>query len=369
MVIALQAGKDPYDTSMNRHDLVRGPEPWAPPLTNIYPKDWPSQNEEEVNSIKRKKHYPWSPPRRPSSAHEALLGSPKNIFSPGRRASLMSKMNPEDFYKKKTLRKSNTVSAFWNDENDINQQQQNSHRNGQRRRLIRSATANGRFQTQTNKYKNSLKKRPQTGPSSTIKRSVSGIRRPISGKSVQFDADSPARGRKRPQTAKLGVKKNRNNFQNSGTNRSRPRTALTPVQNRADYKSRPKSAMPSVRPQTAMRKKNYQPLQTVALDENRNTESGRKEFKSSSYKEQGISRSRPHTVGPSPSRRSGVTNTVKRSKSASAFRGRPSAEPHHRRPTTATKTKRKYRVGLWPSGKWKYDYGEHITHHGKSRKV
>ena len=44
----------PYDTSMNRPDLVRGPEPWAPPLTNIYPKDWPSQNEEEIKSIQKK---------------------------------------------------------------------------------------------------------------------------------------------------------------------------------------------------------------------------------------------------------------------------------------------------------------------------
>lgn len=363
-----QLGKGwPYDTSMNRPDLVRGPEPWAPPLTNIYPKDWPSQNEEQVKSMRRKKHYPWSPPRRPSSAHEELLGSPKNIFSPGRRASLMSTMKPEDFYGKKKLRKSNTVSAFWNDENDINQYQENRHSNGRRRRLVRSATANGRFQTQTNKYKNRIKRRPQTGPSSTTKRPMSGIRRPISGKSVQFDADSPARGRKRPQTAKLSAKKNRDKFQGSGANKSRPRTALTPVQNRADYKSRPKSAMPSVRPQTAVRKKKVQPLQTIIMDENI-MESERKEFKSSTYKEQNVSRLRPHTVGPSPSRQNGITATAKRSKSASAFRGRPSAEPHHRRPTTATKTKRKYRVGLWPSGKWKYDYGEHITHHGKSRK-
>jgi hypothetical protein len=42
--------------------------------------------------------------------------------------------------------------------------------------------------------------------------------------------------------------------------------------------------------------------------------------------------------------------------------------PHHLRPTTATKTKRKYRVGLWPSGRWKYEFGEHHTHHKKSQK-
>ena len=353
----------PFDTSLNRPDLVRGPEPWAPPLTNVYPKDWPSNKDEEhLNTMPENSHYPWSPPRRPSSANEALLGSPKNVFSTGRRSSLMSTMKPAEFYEQKRLRKSSTISGsggFWNDENDPRYNERGNKQ--QSRRLIRSATVNGRFQHKTNKYSNSInkKRRPRTGPSSTSKRPLSGISRPVSGKSVQFDAESPARGRIRPQTAKSSaLKRGRGKSKGSG---NRPQTALTPVQNRKDYKSRPKSAMPAVRPQTAILKNRSKPSN---LKINTGSSKIRKEFTRSSNS---FSNSRPHTVGPSPSRQRNPS-TMKRSKSAGVFREHDGPEPHHRRPTTATKTKRKYRVGLWPSGKWKYDYGEHITHHGKSRK-
>eukprot|EP00943_MAST-04B_sp_MAST-4B-sp1_P005241 g5241.t1 len=345
----------PFDTSLSRPDLVRGPEPWAPPLTNVYPKDWPSNDHSNYNRMPKNSHYPWSPPRRPSSAHEELLGSPKNIFSTGRRSSLMSTMKPVEFYERKQKNKrSNTGSGgFWNDENDSRYNERNTNGTQKPRRLIRSATVNGRLQNKPNKFsKFNSKKRPQTGPSPSSKRPLSGVNRPISGKSVQFNAESPARGRIRPQTAKSSaLKGNKKNTSHSSGNR--PQTALTPVQNRMEFKSRPKSAMPAVRPQTAI-------LKNREKYGNTQINTGTVEIRRKEY-------ARPHTVGPSPSRRR-TAATMKRSKSAGILRQNNVAEPHHLRPTTATKTKRKYRVGLWPSGRWKYDYGKHITHHGKSRK-
>ena len=71
----------------------------------------------------------------------------KNVFSTGRRSSLMSAMKPAEFYEQKRLRKSSTISGsggFWNDENDPRYNERGNKQ--QSRRLIRSATVNGRFQ-------------------------------------------------------------------------------------------------------------------------------------------------------------------------------------------------------------------------------
>ena len=106
------------------------------------------------------------------------------------------------------------------------------------------------------------------------------------------------------------MKRGRGKSKGSG---NRPQTALTPVQNRKNYKSRPKSAMPAVRPQTAILKNRSKPS---TLKINTGSSKIRKEFTRSSNS---FSNSRPHTVGPSPSRQRNPS-TMKRSKSAGVFR-------------------------------------------------
>jgi hypothetical protein len=332
----------PFDTSMNRPDLVRGPEPWQPPLGNKFPKDWPKGEYDEESP--RGMHYPWSPPRRPSSAQDPLIGTPENVFSKGRRASKMSTMPPPRFFQQKQEGRIGKFHAGSSRGNSASST----------RRLIRSATHTGRLSHPSTA---SSERRPPTAAST-----ISTSRR------VQFNAESPMRGKLRPRTAML--KERSNNIRPSTADR------FPSPSPQGKLKSRPQSAMPKVRPQTAVRKnranrraKSAKPIlgsSPAPATSLRSSEQRRSHSAGHATPVSGIATLKEtfrDTYSPSPKK-----GVLRRSASAGANFFGGNHAPHHLRPTTATKTKRKYRVGLWPSGRWKYEYGENVTHHQTAKK-
>ena len=378
----------PLDSSMRNPWGPRpGSDPWQPPLDSVPPGDWPKGEYDQPSP--RGMHHPWSPPRHGSDIREPMLGFPGNVRSLGQRKSVLAKTTPLEYLRMK-------------------EQQQKT-------RPWSAAPSPSRHQRADDAEYDDLDaevarlQREKTGkstrgrPTTAAPRRGGGSRVSSGSKSkVQFmnsvraannsTADSPMRGRLRPQSAVAGTRRKGKMTRaqsatglrkaSPGGGRMSPGNRMSPGGgNTTPSRRRPETAGPSTRKRSGT-------SSSPSISSSRGRRGGTS-GKGTTYSTPNLSnrlqqnkqKIRPHTasaaMSPMRSPYGGSGGALTLSPGGTTKRNRPhtaqaggykrgirrsvNGQPKYMRPTTATRTKQLYRTGQWPSGRWKMEKASHFV--------
>ena len=356
----------PLDNSMrNSWGPKPGVDPWQKPLDSMPPGDWPKDKWSAPSP--RGMHHPWSPPRHGSSTREPLLGDPDNIRSKGTRKSVLSNSTPMEYLNMKektaTQKRRPTTAAPTRGRQNSNGGGKVQFMSSVRAARDSESPMRGRMNPRQKK------KRPQSAapsPARSKRRGSGSGGGGGGGDGGGGNTSSTPSNRRVQQTtptrakSSSGIRQEHQQQHSSGGRRpvtagaTRNRTSRMPSSiSTPNLKQRMNSTSTSKR----------RPHTASASSPMRST------YDSSSYGSttQSPGGNRPHTAHAgghrSGIRRSasagGLGNKHFRNTGGGGGSGKP--QPKYLRPTTATRTKRLYRTGQWPSGRWKYEQASHFV--------